>query len=33
LVTSYKSEMALEIPSPVDRSPRREEDDDDGFQG
>jgi hypothetical protein len=32
-VTPYKPEMALQTTSPVNRSLRREEDDDDNFQG
>jgi hypothetical protein len=32
-MTPYKFEMFLQMPSPVNRSLRREEDDDDGFQG
>jgi hypothetical protein len=32
-MTPYKPEMALQTPSPINRSLRREEEDDDGFQG
>jgi hypothetical protein len=33
LMTPYKLKMALETPSPVNQSLRREEDDDNDFQG
>jgi hypothetical protein len=32
-MTPYKPEMALQMPSPINQSLRREEDNDDGFQG